>query len=304
MKVLFTGGAPEWAVDELETRGHEAVCVPADEYVDETKFCQAIKNYDVYVSGGLEDCTAKVIESAEKLKVIIFLGTDYKAYIDEPAAQARGIPIVNTPAANARAVAELTIMLMLLVARKGARIITDAHQQKWKNQQGFELKAKTLGLIGAGNIAHHVARIGEGLGMNVLYWTRSGERPDMTGTYANMNDLLKQSDVVSLHVPKEAGVVLGPDVIALMKEGGVLVNTAPAMLVDANALYEALNSGKLSAAAFDCFYAEGEKAWTCDESKLFSLGPDKFFVSSHSGWKTAEGDGNMYRKAVDTILSL
>lgn len=291
-------------VDEIKAQGHEAVCVPADEYVDETKFCRAIKNYDVYVSGGLENCTAKVIEAAEALKAIIFLGTDYKVYINEPAAQSRGIPIINTPAANARAVAELAVMLMLMTARKGAQIITEANQGNWQNRQGFELQGKTLGLVGAGNIARHVARIGKGFGMDVLYWTRSGEKPDMAGTYVNMNSLLMQSDVVSLHVPKETGIVLDAETISSMKEKSVLVNTAPASLVDAQALYNALSSGKLSAAAFDCFYAEGTKAWICDEAKLFSLGADKFFVSSHSGWKTVETDENIFRKAVDTILSL
>ena len=284
--------------------GHEAVGVAADAYVDEAKFCEAIPEYDVYVSGGLEDCTKAVIDSAHKLKAIVFLGVDYKDYIDEKAAKSRNIPIFNTPGGNSRAVAELTIMLLLMAARNAAKMLEDSSQKKWAQQTGFELKGKTLGLVGSGPIAAQVAQIAAGFDMSVLYWSRSGEKPDMPGQYCAWESLLSRSDLLSLHVPKDAGVLIDRNALKQMKTGSILINTARAALVDPESLYDALKSNHILCAGFDVFYTEGKDTWTCPQSNLFSLGADKFFMTPHAGWCSREAHANLLNMAVAAIAML
>ena len=304
MKILFTGGSPKWVHEELKADGHEVIDVPVNEYVDQQKFANEINKYDVYVSGGIEDCTRQVIEAANNLKAIMFLGVDYKAYIDADAAVEKNIPIINTPGANARAVAEINLALILMAARKIPAMIGDINSKNWKGRQGFEVQNKTLGIIGSGSIAQYLADMAQGVGMNVIYYTRSGKKTDMAGTYYDFESLLKTSDIVSLNVPKEAGLIMDAEAFSKMQNHAVLVSTAPASLVDAGALYSALEGQKISAAAFDCFYAEGDKAWECNEAKLISLGSDKFFITPHAGFNTIEANDNMFRIVVDAIKSL
>ncbi len=301
MKVLITGGAPEWFEKELKDNGHEPISVPAPTYVHEQDFIKGIKDIDVYISGGIETCTANVINGSNKLKAIIFLGVDYKNYIDETAAQARGVPIFNTPGANARAVAELTLFLILAAARNSAKMLTDISQNKWKNQTGFELLGKTIGIVGSGPIAQHVASITQAMGMTALYWSRSGEKDGMIGEFKSLNEVIQTSDIVTLHVPKESGEIINKDALENMKPSSILINTSPASLVDADALADCLKNNKIATCAFDCFYAEGDEAWNCSESKLLSLGNDRFIQTPHAGWRTTEADSNMFAIALDRI---
>ena len=304
MKVLFTRGAPKWVHEELEAEGHTGVDVPADEYVDQEKFAKEINNFDVYVSGGIEDCSRPVIETADNLKAIMFLGVDYKNYIDADAASEKNIPIINTPGANARAVAEITLLLMMMSARKIPLMIHSLGQKEWQSQNGFELQNKTLGIIGSGPIAQELASMAHGIGMDVVYHSRSGEKNGMMGVCHSFEDVLKAADILSLNVPKDAGQIIGKEELGLMKNSAILINTAPAMLVNANALHDALETGEISYAAFDCFYAEGDDAWKCDEAKLISLGADKFCITPHTGFSTTEASDNMFRIIVDAIKSL
>ena len=304
MKVLVTGTLPDWVKKTLADMGYEAASVSTTAYVDEERFCEGISGFDIYISGGFEKCTKAVIEAADKLKAIVFLGSDYKSYIDVDAATKKNILVFSTPSANARAVAEFTVFLMLAAARKASKMIVDAYAKTWAEQTGFELQGKTLGLIGSGAIAAHVAKIAEGLGMRVIYWTRSGKKQGMQGLYAEFDDLLAQSEILSLHVPDAAGTILDAVAFSKMNKCKVLVNTARAALVDAEVLYEFLKSGSLKTAAFDGFYGEGASAWTCPEARLFDLGPDRFFITPHAAWKTCEADDNMFKMALAHIRKL
>lgn len=301
MKILATGPAPEWVEHQLNSAGHEFVSVPADLYIDEAKFVENIKEYDVYISGGLETCTSNVINAATKLKAIVFLGVDPKNYIDLDAAKKNNVPVFTTPGANARAVAELAIFLTLSAARKTAKMLENIQNHIWKNETGFELENKTLGLIGSGPIAQNVAKIANGFDMNVIYWTRSGEKENMNGQYSELDHVLKHSDIISLHVPKDAGEILNEDTFKTLKDNAILINTSPASLVNMDALHYAITSNKVSCSAFDCFYTEGQDAFTSKAAKLLDLGTDRFFISPHAGWRTKEADDNMFKIALENI---
>jgi D-3-phosphoglycerate dehydrogenase len=303
MRILITGFAPEWVIKELQTKGYYIVVAAADTYADDAKFCEDIKGFEFYISGGIEKCPASVIEAADKLKMIGFLGTDASNYVDLVAAKKKGVSVVTTPGANARAVAELTVMLMLLASRRANKMLVDMSRRVWQNQTGFELMGKTLGLIGAGPIAQYVAIIANGLGMKVMYWTRSGPKADMTGSYKEIDAILNQSDIISIHVPSTAGVILDSVAFGKLKHGTIIVNTCPAKLVDADALYNGLRTGIVSCSAFDGFFIEGNEAWNSDQSRFFELGEDRFFVTPHSGWRTVEADNNMFRLVLDGIYN-
>jgi phosphoglycerate dehydrogenase-like enzyme len=301
MRILVTGGMPHSMGVKYREKGHDVVTVSADAYIDEKKFIDGIQGFDIYISGGLETCTKSVIESTNQLKAIGFLGVDPKNYIDLDTAKERNIPVHTTPGANARAVAELSILLILNAVRKAVQMFESIGNNVWQNNTGFELQNKTIGLIGSGPIAQNVSKIAQGFGMKVLYWSRSGAKDSMNGDYVTLQNLFESSDIISLHVPKDAGVILDKAAFEKIKKGAVVINTAPATLVDFSSLYDALSSEHIASAAFDCFYSEGEKAFTCEESKLLDLGSDRFFISPHAGWRTIEADEKMFNMILDAI---
>lgn len=304
MRILFTGRVPERTVKKLEDTGHQVLVVSSRAYVDEKDFIRGIQDIDIYVSGGLEICTKAVIESANSLKAIIFLGVDYKNYIDADAAKANNIQIFNMPGANAQAVAEFTFLLMLLAIRNAASAVDDITKNIWKAQKGTELKGKTLGILGAGNIAQEVSNIAQGFGMKVIYWTRSGSKQTMQGDFRPLDVLYKDSDIISLHIPKDAGEVIDKTALECFQKHAILVNTSPAILVNANDLYEVLKNEDIASAAFDCFYAEGEKAFSCSESKLLSLPKNRFILTPHTAWSSQETEENMFKRVTEYIACI
>ncbi len=182
-------------------------------------------------------------------------GTDA---IDRAAAEKRGITILNTPGANARSVAELTIGLILAAARgmlAADRAVRDGDEGYRARSTGIELYGRTLGLVGFGHVARHVAPLARAFGMEVLAYSRAVEAGEMAelgvGKVADLDALLAAADVVSLHAAGGGGVLIGAREIARMKPGALLVNTARGSLVDEVALAAALRDGRLAAAALD-----------------------------------------------------
>jgi len=174
--------------------------------------------------------------------------------VDVAEATARNIKVINAPGSNAATIAEHTLSLMLMLMRNmyHSAAQVKAGNWNWRNQySGDELNGKTLGILGMGNIGKRVARLGEAFGMKVIYWSRSVQ--DLPYTYLSMEDVLQQSDVISLHLPftAETGTTIGAAQLALMKQGALLINTARGALIDHEALLTALNTGKLGGFAAD-----------------------------------------------------
>jgi D-3-phosphoglycerate dehydrogenase len=174
--------------------------------------------------------------------------------VDVQEATARNIMVINAPGSNAATIAEHTLSLMLMLMRNMYESVAQVKQDNWnwRNQYaGDELNGKTLGVLGMGNIGKRVAKLGEAFGMNVLYWSRS--KQDLPYTYLSMNEVLAQSDVVSLHLPftKETGTIIGAEQLALMKPDSLLINTARGALIDHEALLKTLNAQRISGFAAD-----------------------------------------------------
>jgi len=210
----------------------------------------------------LRPITAADIAAAPKLRLIQKIGVGVNT-IDLEAARARGIAVCNLPGTNSRAVAEMTLLLMLGALRRIAYFDAETRAGRgWSQppalQDGlFELAGRTVGLVGYGAVPKLLAPILQAMGCELLYTARM-PKAEALGTFHPLESLLAEADVVSLHIPEtpETRSFLNAPVIARMKPGAVLVNTARGGLVDQAALAAALKSGHLGAAGLDVFATE------------------------------------------------
>jgi len=187
------------------------------------------------------------------LKVVCRAGTGLDT-VDLAAASALGVTVIFAPGLNAQTTAEHTLMLLLMAARRAAALDAHVKANHWSvrdTYMGIELNGKTLGIIGLGNIGQQVAELGQALGMKILYWSKNSR--DDRWTYRNLEDLLSESDAITLHtaLTEETQHLIGAREFTLMKAGVILVNTARGALIDQAALCEAIESGKVGAFAAD-----------------------------------------------------
>jgi phosphoglycerate dehydrogenase-like enzyme len=206
----------------------------------------------------LERCTAEMIQAAPRLKLIQKIGVGVNT-IDLDAARTRGIPVCNLPGTNARAVAELTLGLMLSVLRRIPAFDRGMRSGVWTDtglQDGLgELGGRTVGLVGFGSIPRILAPILAAMGCSVIYTARTPV--DQPG-FRTLDELLRQADVVSLHLPlvPETARLIDAAAFATMKPGAILINTGRGGLLDQSALIAALESGRLAGAGLDVFETE------------------------------------------------
>jgi len=221
-----------------------------------------IGDYEAMVVRSATKVRANIIEHALKLKVIGRAGAGLDN-IDVVAAKEKNIEVVNSPDANTQAVAEHTLALMLALARRLPRADLSMKEGKWEKKQlmGTGLAGKTLGIVGFGRIGRQVAIRAKAFGMRVLVNQRR-PTPELNlelGVEAvDLDDLLKEADFVSLHVPSkpETEGMMGPQKLALMKPAAYLVNTARGTVIDEKALLEALDNNTIAGAALDVFVKE------------------------------------------------
>jgi D-3-phosphoglycerate dehydrogenase len=216
----------------------------------------------------IEACDAYIIRHSPKLA---FVGScrNNPVNVDLDAATQRGIPVVFTPGRNADAVAEMTLALMIMVARQMGRALRDVWRGKWTaaeefsylKYKGFELGGKTAGIIGLGAIGRRVKHLCEAFGMQTLVhdpYLENGSTVQATVHFVDMATLLRQADFVTLHCPDtpETKGLIGPEELRLMKPKAYLINTARGKHVDEDALREAVKNEVIAGAALDVYQAE------------------------------------------------
>jgi len=222
----------------------------------------------------LKPVTAEVIARAPKLKLIQKIGSGVNT-IDVEAAKKRGIAVCNLPGTNSRAVAEMTLLLMLACLRRLPELQKTDWFDAWKLQDRLgELGGRTVGLVGYGEVPKILHPILEAFGCTVLYWSRSRKN-------AELDELISRCDLVSLHLPltPQTQHCLDP---RRMKRGAILINTARGGLVNEDYLYDALQSGHLAAAGLDVFSTEPLPAG----HRLLSL--SNVVLTPHLAWLTGE----------------
>jgi D-3-phosphoglycerate dehydrogenase / 2-oxoglutarate reductase len=226
-------------------------------------------------------------------------GTDN---IDLDAATRHGVIVSNTPTAPTVSVAEHTLALTLAITKNLVPMHNALKGGAWQHIPGIELRDKTFGMIGLGIIAAELAPVIKALGMRLIGWslTHDEERAARFGVeLVSMEDVLRQSDIVSLHLrasPRTAGLI-GARELAMMKPSAYLVNAARGAIVDEAALYETLKDRRIAGAAIDVFRQEPLPA----DSPL--LGLDNVVVTPHVAWVTDAGIDRMARHPVENILA-
>jgi len=198
--------------------------------------------------------TADVLDDCPRLRLISIWGTGTD-HVDLPAARARGIVVTNTPAVSAVSVAEHAVSLMFAVARQTVNIDRAVRAGEWPRAMVQQLHGKTLGVIGTGAIGREVARLGAGIGMNVIAWSFH-QRGDYT--WVTLEDLCRRADVISVHVRQSAETIgmIQAEHFAMMKPAAIFINTARGRIVVEKDLVEALGSQRIAGAGLDVFEIE------------------------------------------------
>jgi D-3-phosphoglycerate dehydrogenase len=234
---------------------------------DELK--KTVSNYDVLIVRSRTKMTKEIFEAGTRLKLVGRAGAGLDN-IDVEAAEKKGVTVFNTLEAPAEGVAELTIGLILALARSISSADRAMKEGRWikKDLMGWELKGKTLGTIGLGNIGERVAKLARAFGMKILITKRTPPNPamlkELEAEFVSLHELLKRSDVVTIHVPYTAQThrMIGEKELHLMKKGSYLINTSRGAIIDEKALLEALQSQRLGGAALDVYEVEPPTNWT------------------------------------------
>lgn len=246
--------------------------------------------------------TAPLITAGPKLKAIgrAGIGVDN---IDSAAATAAGILVMNTPGENAVTTAEHSIAMLMAAARRIPQACASLKSGKWEKNKftGVELRGKTLGVLGLGNVGSVVARCGLALGMKVIAndpFVTADRAESMGVELSEFDDLLARSDFLTIHAPKTKNTIglFNRETFSKMKTGAVLINCARGVIVDEEALLEALRSGKLSAAALDVFAQE-----PVTSHPLFEL--ENVVVTPHLGASTIEAQDAVCVAVAEQIIA-
>jgi D-3-phosphoglycerate dehydrogenase len=254
-RIVLCGVFPETALKRLQAEASVQV-VP----IDRNAVADALRDADAFILRNMPFVDEELMTNALRLKVIGRFGVGVDN-VDLEAARRRRIRVVYTPGANADAVAEHTLALLLALAKRlrfwhDALVRGDYHL-RW-TERSVQLQGKTLGIIGFGHVGRAVARRAQAFGMRLLVFDPLVSAETMASFGAervNLDDLLRESDFVTLHVPltNETRHLINRERLALMKAGSFLVNTARGEVCDLDALYEALQSGQLAGVALDVF---------------------------------------------------
>ena len=290
-RVLVSDKLSETAVQIFRDRGIDVTFEPGLGK-DKERLLEVVGEYDGLAIRSATKVSDKVLEAATRLKVIgrAGIGVDN---VDISAASRRGVIVMNTPFGNSITTAEHAIAMMFAVARQIPQASASTHAGRWEKARfmGVELTGKTLGVIGAGNVGGIVCERAVALKMKVIAYDPflSEERAAHLGvTKVELDELLKRSDFVTLHVPltDKTRNVLSREAIGQLKPGVRIVNCARGGLVDEAALADALKSGHVAGAAFDVFAEE-----PATSSPLFGL--ENVVVTPHLGASTTEAQENV-----------
>ncbi len=287
MRVLFhfeAGPALRARLAGLNAEGIGVDIVPVS---DRERLAECLPDAEVFWHV-LEPITAEVIQAAPKLRLIQKIGVGVNT-IDLDAARDRGVAVCNMPGTNTRAVAEMTLLLMLGALRRIAHLdnVTRAGRG-WslspEQQESFgEIHGRTVGFVGYGAVPRTLGPILAAMGARLLY-TATAPKPDAKAEWRDLYSLLRESDIVSLHtaLTSETKEIIGRQAIEAMKPGAILVNTARGELVDQSALASALQIGHLGAAGMDVFAREP----VSPDDKILTF--DNVVLAPHLAWLTMD----------------
>jgi len=294
INILFLENISEAAAKQFSQNGYVSV-KKLTGALSEDELIKEIKNVHILGIRSKTTITAKVLKEAQKLQAIgcFCIGVNQ---VDLKAATESGVAVFNAPYSNTRSVAELVIGASIILVRKILDKNKAAHEGKWmKDAKGsHELRGKTLGIIGYGNIGSQVSVLAEALGMKVLFYDVETKLPlGNASDCKSLKELLQQSDVVTLHVPELDATknLINKSNLKYFKKGAVLINYARGEVIDIKVLKSSLESGDLGGAAIDVFPWEPEKNGDDFNSPLQGL--SNVLLTPHIGGSTQEAQNNI-----------
>ncbi len=305
LKIVVPGDSPPQIQDSphlvrLEPYGDVVVFTDRPESVEE-KIKRAADADILINSRGIVKWYADVLKHLPNLKMISLcsIGTDM---IDLDEAKKRGIVVCNQPGRTAPVVAEHSFGLMFALAKRAAFMTAGMKAGKWHRMDNVYLQGKTLGIVGTGHIGSEMARLANAIGMNVIAWTYnpSNERAKQLGIkYVTLEDLLRMSDVVSLHVKltEESYHLIGENELTKMKPNALIINVARGQVLDTDALVRALNKGQIAGAAIDVYDQEPPPK----DHPLLAC--EQVILTPHCADMTPEGVDLLNEGAVDNIIA-
>jgi D-3-phosphoglycerate dehydrogenase len=294
IRTLLLENIAETAVNLLAEDGYTNVA-RAKKALEGEPLKEALKGVHLLGIRSRTTLTAEVLEAADRLITIgcFCIGTNQ---VDLDAARRLGIPVFNAPFSNTRSVAELTLGETVMLLRGTFPKSNAAHAGEWdKSADGYrEVRGRTLGIIGYGNIGAQLSVLAEAFGMRVIYFDTAAKLPlGNASRCATLDELLHWSDVVTLHVPETAETMnmLGAEQIAKMRPGAFLINNARGTLVDVEALAVALRAGHLAGAALDVFPEEPKRNGDPFVSPLQNI--PNVILTPHIGGSTEEAQSRI-----------
>jgi D-3-phosphoglycerate dehydrogenase len=289
IKFLLLEGISKSAVQVLAGAGYENVEL-LKTALDGNSLKEALQGVRVLGIRSRTQMTAKMLTSTNSLMAVgcFSVGTNQ---IDLDASLHKGIPVFNAPFSNTRSVAELTMAEIIMLFRRTFQRSTAAHKGEWQKSanQSYEVRGKTLGIVGYGNIGSQLSMLAEAMGMRVIFSDHTDKlRHGNVEPASSLGELLAASDVVTMHVPDTAATrnMIGAAEIAKMKKGAYFINNARGNVVDLEALAKALTMGHLGGAAIDVFPTEPGSNSGTFRSPLQNLG--NVILTPHVGGSTQE----------------
>lgn len=304
IKVLLLEGIHQSAVQEFEKSGytnveHSKVALSEDELLE------IIEDYHIVGIRSKTNLTPAVLEKAKKLLSIgaFCIGTNQIAL---ETATGSGIPVFNSPYSNTRSVAELVVANSIMLLRRVPERNIKAHQGEWLKdaERSYELRGKTIGIIGYGHIGTQVSVMSESMGLNVVYYDIEHKMPlGNAKQVGSLDELFEMSDIVTLHVPATSMTkgMIGLEELAKMKDGVIFQNLSRGSVVDIEALKAAVLSGKVGGAAIDVFPEEPEKKGLGFKSPLQGL--NNVILTPHIGGSTQEAQETIGAEVAHKIIS-
>jgi len=288
----------------LEEKGYEIIENSFGRTLTEDEIVEIAKEGVEGIIIGVDPLPARVLEQLKDVKAISKYGVGMDN-IDLDRAAELGIKVKNAVGTNSVSVGELAIALMFTMARKIPSHSAEVKNGGWDRSIGFELTGKKLGLVGGGQIGREVAKRARGLEMEVTIYDPYFKDDGFLSKYGisrtdNLDELLSQSDIISLHLPATADTkhMINSRTLGLMKPTAILINTSRGELVDEEALYEALTTGKIAGAAQDVFSSEPP----AKDEKLLKL--DNFILTPHLGAFTGEAVEKMAIVSTKNLLEM
>jgi D-3-phosphoglycerate dehydrogenase len=296
MKVLVASNISKEAIELMERAGLE---VDVEGEMSEEKLEKKIAGYEALIVRSRPKVTARVLRRAEKLKIIGRAGMGFDN-IDIDAATQRGIVVVNAPGGNTISTAEFTIGAILCVSRKIYQAVRSVKEGGWERFVGMELRGKTLGIVGLGRVGYEVAKRAKAFEMRPIAFDPyiSHERAEELGIeLVSFDEIISESDIITVHVPKtkETEKSISKRQFEKMKDGVYIINCARGGIVDEDALYDAIVSGKVAGAALDAYEEEPPQG-----SRLLTL--DNVITTPHIGASTKEAQSEVGRIVAEDMI--